>query len=288
MSADCSEAFAAGTVVTLTAGADTGSTFTGWSGACTNSTGDCVHHDRSPSGNHLRFANLHPDVEHRWHGSGSITANPDLPTMNMDGGDVNGRCRYRLNIHRLVGTYNSTGDCVLTMTEAQAVTATFDLQTFILTLNTDGTGSGSITANPDLPSYEYGTVVTLTAVADTGSTFTGWSGACTNSTGDCVLTMTEAQAVTATFDLQTFILTLNTDGTGSGSITANPDLPSYEYGTVVTLTAVADTGSTFTGWSGACTNSTGDCVLIITEAASVTATFTKEGYTIYLPVINRP
>ncbi|HYD43534.1 MAG TPA: hypothetical protein VEB43_22075, partial [Anaeromyxobacter sp.] len=44
-----------------------------------------------------------------------------------------------------------------------------------------------------------GTTVTLTATPATGSTFGGWSGACTG-TGSCVVTMTAARAVTATFN----------------------------------------------------------------------------------------
>ena len=99
------------------------------------------------------------------------------------------------------------------------------------------------------------------------------------------LTITADSVVTATFDLQTFTLSLNTDGNGSGSITANPDQATYVYGTVVTVTAVADSGSTFVGWSGACTNTTGDCVITITEATLVTATFNKTGYSLYLPLV---
>jgi hypothetical protein len=42
--------------------------------------------------------------------------------------------------------------------------------------------------------------VTLTPTADAGSTFTGWSGACTG-TGTCTVTMDQDRAVTATFDV---------------------------------------------------------------------------------------
>jgi uncharacterized repeat protein (TIGR02543 family) len=56
--------------------------------------------------------------------------------------------------------------------------------------------------------YDNNTVVTLTASASTGSTFTGWSGACTNSTGTCQVTMTAARSVTANFTLNTYILTV--------------------------------------------------------------------------------
>ena len=46
--------------------------------------------------------------------------------------------------------------------------------------------------------YTSGTSVTLVAVPATGSTFAGWSGACTG-TGTCTVAMTAARTVTATF-----------------------------------------------------------------------------------------
>jgi uncharacterized protein (TIGR03437 family) len=74
------------------------------------------------------------------------------------------------------------------------------VQQFTLTATTTGNGSGSISANPPGPSYSAGTVVTLTATPNTGSTFAGWSGACSGA-GSCTVTMNSNQAVTATFDL---------------------------------------------------------------------------------------
>jgi hypothetical protein len=100
------------------------------------------------------------------------------------------------------------------------------------------------------------------------------------------------------FELQSvvaFTLTVTTDGTGSGIVTSTPPgincgsdcSQSFTAGTVVTLTATPDPDSTFTGWSGACTNSTGNCIVTMDAAKSVMATFTKkdEHYNIYLPII---
>src|ERR1035437_8756693 len=72
-----------------------------------------------------------------------------------------------------------------------------------------GTGKGTVISNPSgincgticSAVYPGGTIVTLTALADQGSTFTGWSGACTG-TGDCVVNMNQAQNVIATFALK--------------------------------------------------------------------------------------
>src|SRR5205823_11441025 len=109
-------------------------------------------------------------------------------------------------------------------------------------------------------SYQQGTQVTLTATPANGHTFAGWSGACTG-TGSCVVTMSAAQSVTATFDLPTFALGVSTTGTGGGAVTSSPagiNCPSactatLTQGAQVTLTAAPNASSTFGGWSGACT-----------------------------------
>jgi hypothetical protein len=177
------------------------------------------------------------------------------------------------------------------MSETRAVTATFNLISHTLTVTKAGTGSGTVTStNPAggidcgsdcSESYPEGTVVTLSASASAGSTFAGWSGACTG-TGACQVTMDQARGVTATFNPTQYTLTVTKAGTGSGTVTStNPAggidcgsdcSESYPEGTVVTLSASASAGSTFAGWSGACTG-TGSCQVTMSETRAVTATF---------------
>ena len=74
-----------------------------------------------------------------------------------------------------------------------------------LALTKSGTGSGVVASDPDGIDcgdncgevYPPGTVVTLAAAAS-GSSFTGWSGACIGA-GVCTVTMNVARVVTATF-----------------------------------------------------------------------------------------
>jgi hypothetical protein len=77
--------------------------------------------------------------------------------------------------------------------------------TFTLTVTKWGDGSGSVTSDGGITCgstcsarYPSGAVVKLTATPLTGSTFTGWSGACSG-TGACSVTMDADKAVTATF-----------------------------------------------------------------------------------------
>jgi len=72
-------------------------------------------------------------------------------------------------------------------------------------------GSGRVTSSlPGIDcgaacnhSFRSGDTVRLTAVADPGASFVEWSGACTNSSGDCVVTMDQARNVTAKFTERT-------------------------------------------------------------------------------------
>lgn len=71
-------------------------------------------------------------------------------------------------------------------------------------------------------------------------------------------------------------------GNGSGSVTSSPSgiscgstcFADYAAGTTVTLTAKADSGSAFKGWSGPCSG-TGSCEVTLNAAAQVGAEFGK-------------
>ena len=163
-----------------------------------------------------------------------------------------------------------------------------DQALFTLTVTRAGSGSGTVTSSPAgitcggdcTEAYEVGDVVTLTANPASGSRFAGWSGACTNATGTCQVSMDAAKAVTATF-VPTFTLTVNKAGSGTGTVTSTPsgiDCGSdcnegYDGGTVVTLTATPTGGSVFAGWSGSGCSGTGTCQVTMSAARTVTATF---------------
>src|SRR5207245_6613458 len=114
-----------------------------------------------------------------------------------------------------------------------------------------------------------------------GSTFAGWSGGGCSGTGTCAVTMNAATSVTATFNVQTFTLSVAKSGSGSGTVTSSPAgiscgatcSASYNSGTTVTLTATAAGGSTFSGWSGGGCPGAGACVVAMHAGTPVPATF---------------
>src|SRR5688572_21354396 len=125
--------------------------------------------------------------------------------------------------------------------------------------------------------------VTLTADGTAGSTFTGWSGACTG-IGSCLVMMNAPQTVSATFMAppSTASLTVTNIGTGSGTVNSSPGgiaqctnscTANFTIGTTVILTATPTNGSTFEGWgTNGCTG-TGTCMVLVNGSQTVTATF---------------
>ncbi len=143
----------------------------------------------------------------------------------------------------------------ITLTAGDAtVTASFTLNTYQLSV-VAGTG-GTITAPPSSPvTVNHGAATTITAVADAGYTFSGW--AVTTGTGSIAnagnasttITLTAGDAtVTASFTPNTYQLSVIA-GTG-GTITAPPTSPvTVNPGDPTTITASANAGYTFSGWT---------------------------------------
>ena len=196
-----------------------------------------------------------------------------------------------------------TGTCTVTVSANLTITATINQSTahpeMSASITPGSTGTGSITCNDDpCGPFFWGTSVTIAAAPDPGSFFAGWSGGtgdaaiCTG-TGNCVissLTVNSNTVGTFTVIPPNPTLTVTPAGTGTGTVMSAPAgincgatcASSFTGGSAVTLTAIANIGSTFTGWSigtgsaNACSG-TGSvtCVMpALNQNSSVTATFT--------------
>jgi sugar lactone lactonase YvrE len=130
-----------------------------------------------------------------------------------------------------------------------------------------------------------GSLVTLTATADSGFGFTGWqaspaqSGCGASSGTACSLLLQQDSEVTATFEPANS-LTVSEVGAGRGTVVSSPagiDCGStctavFAAGQTVTLTATPAAGYVFAGWSG-CTLSMGaSCGVTIPSAGASTVT----------------
>jgi hypothetical protein len=188
--------------------------------------------------------------------------------------------------------YNTAGNSAYS-NEDCAAPASATLYT--VTVSKAGTGTGTVASSPSAincggtcsTSIASGTSLGLSATPAAGSTFTGWSGACTG-TGGCALVVNGSKSVTATFastsTSTTYTLSLGKSGTGAGTVTSSPSgiacgtdcSQSYASGATVTLTAAASSGSKFTGWSGTwCTGTSTTCRVTMGGARWVSATFAK-------------
>jgi List-Bact-rpt repeat protein/VCBS repeat protein len=158
------------------------------------------------------------------------------------------------------------------------------------TLTVTKAGSGTVTSTPAgiacgatcSASFSAGSIVSLTATAATGSTFSGWGGACTG-TGACNVTLGSNTSVSATFALaatsSTYSLSVSLSGGSTGTVISSPAgiscgatcTAGFAAGTVVSLTATPAAGSSFAGWSGACSGAT--CAVTLSANQTVTARF---------------
>ncbi len=222
----CAATYSAGSMVTLSATPDAGSSFTGWTGACTGTLTCTVTMDaaKSVTATFDLSANYALTVSHAGNGGGN-TASVPPGTINCNGSS--GVCSASLASPTMVtlaatpngassftgwsGDCTGTGTCTVTMSAARNVTATFE--SAILTVTHAGSGAGTTASIPAgtinctgsagvcTAGYPLGSIVTLSATPGGAATFSGWSGGGCTGTGNCVVTMGASQSVTATFAL---------------------------------------------------------------------------------------
>ncbi len=273
-----------GTNVQLTATANTGYTFTGWSGDASGTTNPktiTMDSNKTVTANFsLNTYTLttqanpaaggtvakNPDQAMYDHGTNvQITATPNASyTFTGWSGDATG----------------TTNPIIVTMASNKTITANFSLNTYTLTTQASPAAGGYVAKNPDQASYNHGTNVQISATANSGYTFTGWSGDASGTTNPETITMDSNKTVTANFSLNTCTLTTQTSPAAGGSVAKNPDQASYDHGTNVQLTATANAGYTFAGWSDDASGTTNPVTLIMDSDKTVTADFILNSYTL--------
>jgi Divergent InlB B-repeat domain len=304
----CAKAFALHTVVTLTATSARGFRFTAWSGTnCSGAARTCRLTVLKAISVTASFAALRRryslTLKRSGDGSGVVSSRP----AGIDCGD---RCSARFASGRAVtltaragdgsvfkgwsgGGCAGTNQCSVTMDRWRTVIATFGVATTTYTLDVGsrGSGTGSVTSAPSgidcgktcKASFSANTSITLTATADPGSVFAGWSESSCGTAATCPLALDHDLSVTATFNAAPkHRLTIVEMGLGSGTVTSSPSgamncptscKASFAEHASVTLTATANPGSLFAGWSVTSCGTSATCTVTLDHDVSLTASF---------------
>lgn len=145
----------------------------------------------------------------------------------------------------------------------------------LLTLQKEG--SGQVIVDPPGGIYEDGTVVTLSALPDSGWRFVRWTGDVESTTNPLSLLMEDNRTVRAIFEEDGPVeYTVNVYVfSGGGSVEMDPPGPVYQEGTEITMTAIPENGWEFIGWGGHLTGEQNPVTVLVDSNKSLTATFKK-------------
>ena len=144
---------------------------------------------------------------------------------------------------------NNSETTTIIMDEDHTVTASFSQCFYTLTMNVNSALMGSVTPEIGANDRACDSDVTITATPAEGYYFSGWTGDVEDSSAaTTTVTMDTDHEVTANFVVISHILTIGSGNNG----TTNPSSGEHEYGegTVVTITATANSGYVFSSWTG--------------------------------------
>ena len=159
----------------------------------------------------------------------------------------------------------------------KTLTANYKQNDYTLTVEIYPANSGSVSRNPNNNAYTYNQTVTLTATPANGYKFTGWSGAATGISTNATVTMNSNKSLIANFEQITYSLETPVSPSGGGSVSRSLNKDVYNYNDPVTLTPMAASCYTFTGWSGDATGTTNPLGITINGNKKITANFSQLG-----------
>ncbi|MDT7044129.1 DUF1800 family protein [Candidatus Nitronereus thalassa] len=297
----CKGGFPVGTIVTLKPEAGEGHVFSEWSGACKGNE-ECKVTMNEPAEVNANFVLIPKEtLTVMIAGEGVVFSDPDGIECKTEtcvaeypqGSPVT--LIAKPGEGQLFGKWtgdcsSSESTCKLTLSKSMSVKAEFQaVPKIALTLNI--VGLGEVISDPEgleceagtcVGQFPQGTEVVLQPKPGENQVFGEWAGGCTGSEG-CKVTLNAPVVITATFtppppppnvDLSVTVV-------GDGSVVITPvnltcttgtctnPIPT---GTIVTISAIPNTGQSFSGWTGACSG-IGSCALTVTAATAATATF---------------
>ncbi len=203
-------------------------------------------------------------------------------TFNVTGG---GTSVLNLGVSAMSAATTFTDLLPILTVNDSSVTAV--ASSYTLSVSRTGTGSGTVTSTPSgincgstcSASFTAGASVSLSASPAGGSTFGGWSGACSG-TGACSVTMSTARSVTATFTAATTITFTGTELLGRAEtdrisiscVPASAATIRYQYDSDATGEPYANTSSSVAATAGQ------PAVVLITGLSANTRYFYRMQY----------
>lgn len=299
----CSQSYAPGTVITLTAVPARDALFANWGGACSGSSTTCTLTLNQSATVIANFgvpaapAPANHGLSVVVSGAGSVTSAPvGIACGTACSGSYAASATVVLTATPAAGSTfagwsgacaGTGATCSVAMAQARKVGAAFAAAGTRTVSVTGGVG-GTVTSVPGgvdcgtrcVASFAAGSAVTLVARTQPGYRFAGWTGACTG-TQACDLALSANASVQAAFapvSAGQHALTVRDFGEGSiqsvpaGIACGSTCSAAFAENTQVTLLATAKPGYTFAGWSGACAGA-GACVVYMDDLATVNAYF---------------
>ncbi|TQV88901.1 InlB B-repeat-containing protein [Aliikangiella coralliicola] len=309
---DCSNSYADGQQVILTADAASGYVFQGWQGDCSGSS-SC---ELIMNGNKSATAVFVEEVVEPTMFQATVSLSGEGSVTSEDSGincgtDCNNE--YEQNQQVTLTAAASSGyrfeswegdcsgqaeRCQLTMNTDKSAMAKFEvivIEPTMVRATVSLSGSGRVTSedggidcgNDCQNDYPQNQQITLTAAPDAGFRFDRWEGDCGGQAERCQLTMNSAKNTQARFEAvvvepTVYQVTVNKSGDGQvvstdGGINCGADCNNeYEENESITLTATADEGYSFDSWQGDCAGQDASCNLTINSDKNTTAVFVAE------------
>ncbi|MBN1991056.1 MAG: InlB B-repeat-containing protein, partial [Bacteroidales bacterium] len=275
--------YVANALVTLIATANTGYTFVNWTedGAEVSTEASytfTAESDRSLVANfslnsYTISASVSPENSGTVSGAGeydhgtsvtlTATANEHYTFVNWteDGENVSTEATYTFTAER-----------------ARSLVANFRLNSYTISASVSPENSGTVSGAGE---HDHGTLVNLTATANTGYSFVNWTedGAEVSTNATYTFTAESDRTLVANFSLNNYTISASAAPENSGTISGTGD---YNHGTLVNLTATANTGYSFVNWTedGAEVSTNATYTFTAESDRTLVANFSLNSYTI--------
>ncbi len=158
--------------------------------------------------------------------------------------------------------------CMITMNAYKNVTACFHRMVHKLALRVNG--HGIIKRSSDNEVYEHGSLVRITAVADDGWSFAGWSGDLSGNRSTQSFVINSDKKITADF---VPVHTLTISATGQGTTTPPPGTYRHDHGSRIYVSALSESGWKLYQWTGDISGRDSTRILTLKSDMNITADF---------------